>query len=438
MAGSTGGGKSRFLTTDFRVAQIVRKRMRTTRKEVAGAAYLTEVSDPIKRLIAADIVSSHNPNRAARTALATVSGRPTHWLTLSRELGFLIGIDIGHGRVSVTITRADFERIFEEAPLTRSVPRLDEEPAAALDAAADLVREAVAAAAASDGLTADRVIGIGVGLPAPVNRATKTIGAEMHILSSWSSLKPVDELRDRLADLLPSVEIEVDNDASLGALGVHSYETLSFDPTNPEATPPPRDLIYVRVTDGIGAGVVIKGKLVGGGSGVAGEIGHVKVDDRGRFCRRCGQRGCVETKSSERAVIEEVARTVFDRRPEDVTIEEVVARDHPACRRAMQEAGMHLGLALAHARTLLDPTCIYLGGALTESQRYFMPGVKAGLISNSIDSGQAQKMIRIAPAGLRKNRPDLDSPELLGAIAKVLHRCGDEYIKRRMVLAEAS
>jgi predicted NBD/HSP70 family sugar kinase len=61
------------------------------------------------------------------------------------------------------------------------------------------------------------------------------------------------------------------------------------------------------VANGIGAGIVMKGKLVGGGSGYAGEIGHIKVDDHGPLCPRCGQRGCVETKAAERYVISQVA-----------------------------------------------------------------------------------------------------------------------------------
>jgi predicted NBD/HSP70 family sugar kinase len=429
-----GTGAPRFSMTDFRVAQIVRKRMLATRRQVADAAYLQSVDKAVKKLAAAEVITSHKPGAAA-AARAAISraGAPNHLLTLSRELGFLIGIDITHAQVSVTITRAEFGKVLE-APFREVVPKLDDQPHAALNTAAGLVHKALDAAVESDGLSAEQVIGIGLGLPAPVNREKKTIGSEMHILSSWASVEPVTELAERLAAVLPGVPIEIDNDASLGALGIHSWETLN---SNPDDGPAPRDLIYVRVADGIGAGVVIKGKLVGGGSGFAGEIGHVKVDDRGRFCPRCGQRGCVETKSSERAVLDEVASTVFDRPRDQVTIEEVIARDHPACGRAMHEAGMHLGLALAHARTLLDPSRIYLGGSLTDSENYFMPGVRTGLISNSIDSGRPKVIFR-SPVALRENRPDLDSPELLGAIAIALHRCGDAYIKRRLGLGETA
>jgi predicted NBD/HSP70 family sugar kinase len=54
------------------------------------------------------------------------------------------------------------------------------------------------------------------------------------------------------------------------------------------------------VANGIGAGMVMKGKLVGGGSGYAGETGHIKVDDHGPLCPRCGQRGLCGDQAAER------------------------------------------------------------------------------------------------------------------------------------------
>jgi len=409
--------------TDFRVAQIVRKRMRTTRKEVEEATYL-DPEKAVKRLIASGIVESHRPGVRARISRA---GAPPQLLTLGRNLGYMIGVDIGHRAVSVSITRAEFHSVLDE-PFCEEVPYLDDNPKLAFDAAAKLVREAIAAAQERDGLRAEEVIGIGVGVPAPINRTSQKVESEMHILSAWSEYKPAEEIHSRLADLLPNVAVEVDNDASLGALGIYSWGLLNADVPTDVA----RDLIYVRVGDGIGAGVVVKGKLVGGGSGYAGEIGHVKVDERGRFCPRCGQRGCVETKASDRAVLEEVAPTAFAARPDEVSIEEAVEATHPACFRALQEAGWYLGVALAHARTLLDPTRIILGGPLAGSS-YYHAGVVAGMVSNSINlKVRGRDVVSPAPVELRERRPDLGSPEMLGAIAIAVHRCGDTHIRRKL------
>lgn len=421
----------------LRAAQVVRKRMRTTRKEVVKAAYLADTR-PIKRLQDAGVVAAYRGDSKAWGELSPSSkgkpGRPQEWLTLAPDLGYLIGVDIAHNRVSASITKADFSGVLHVAA-REGMSELDEDPEAAFDAAAALIGRVFAEAHRLHGATAEQVIGIGIGLPAPVRRDTKTISPEMHILSAWSSYFPAKEVSDRLrrVGLLSDVPIEVENDASLGALGVHCWETLASDPTTV-----PRDLIFVRVGDGIGAGVVVKGKLVGGGSGFAGEIGHVKIDERGHFCPRCGQRGCVETRTSDQAVLAEMRSTVFATVPGPIEIEEVISRRHPACYRVLHEAGWHLGSALAYARTLLDPTRIYIGGAMSASG-HFMHGVRQGVISNSLTlAQQADDLVVCAPTTLVESRPDLASPELFGAIAIALHRCGDAYIERRLTSFQAS
>jgi len=421
----------------FRAAQVVRKRMRTDRKEITRVGYIPEPSTPLGLLQDAGIVAAYNPDPTARRALVPSGaklpkGRPNLLLTLAPELGFLIGVDVSHSEVSVSVTRADFSQVVEEV---RRVPieGLDETPDRALDAAARLIRDLVGELEQSDGLSPEKVIGIGLGLPGPVDRRTRTIAPNMNILSMWSQHKPTEELSSRLADCLPEVPIEIDNDASLGAVGIYSYLTLSL------GIPPdqvPRDLLYVRVSDGIGAGVVIKGKLVGGGAGFAGEIGHVKVDDRGSFCPRCGQRGCVETKTSERAVLAELKQVVFEAKPDELTIEQVLESTHPASFRSLHEAGWHLGAALAHARTLLDPTRIYIGGPMAQST-HFVSGVHMGIISNSLGhssdpEAEVRRVVIPVPKEFAKVRPDLRSPELLGAIAMALHRAGDRHIERKL------
>lgn len=414
----------------FRAAQVVRKRMRTKRREVEDAAFLSEPSRELGRLQDAGIVATHNPDPKAWRKLSPGSkaspGRPNMWLTLAPDLGYLIGVAIAHGRVSASITKADFGKVVEVAQRV-SMAGLDEDPEKAFDVAAELIVKVFEQARDRCGAEHEQVIGIGIGLPAPVSRETKTVSPEMQILSAWSRYSPADEVAERLGGVLPEVSIEVDNDASLGALGVHCWEALTSDPATV-----PRDLVYVGVGDGIGAGVVIKGKLVGGGSGFAGEIGHVKVDDRGRFCPRCGQRGCVETKSSDDAVLAELRPTVFADVAGEVAIEDVIARGHPACLRALHEAGWHLGAALAHARTLLDPTRMYVGGPMSRSER-FMQGIREGIVSNSLTlAEQVHELVVPSPRSLAEMRPDLTSPELLGAVAIALHRCGDSYIERKL------
>ena len=86
------------------------------------------------------------------------------------------------------------------------------------------------------------------------------------------------------------------NDSQAAAIGEYVYGS---DHT------PDENLIVVNVIHGIGAGILINGRLFQGDGGGAGEIGHVVVQENGELCR-CGQRGCLETLASARAVVQQM------------------------------------------------------------------------------------------------------------------------------------
>ncbi|MFD8741375.1 ROK family protein, partial [Streptomyces sp. NPDC059618] len=85
------------------------------------------------------------------------------------------------------------------------------------------------------------------------------------------------------------VPVHVDNDANLGALGEMVWGSGRGV----------RDLAYIKVASGVGAGLVIEGKIYRGPGGTAGEIGHITLDESGPVCR-CGNRGCLETFAAAR------------------------------------------------------------------------------------------------------------------------------------------
>ena len=97
-----------------------------------------------------------------------------------------------------------------------------------------------------------------------------------------------EELQRRL-----EIPVIVDNDANLGALAEAAFG----------AGRDPGDLVYLKVSSGIGAGLILNGRLYRGSSGLAGELGHVLVDPDGIVCR-CGNRGCLETVAATGAVVD--------------------------------------------------------------------------------------------------------------------------------------
>ncbi len=129
------------------------------------------------------------------------------------------------------------------------------------------------------------VIGLGLGIAAPVHTGSRRIEAS-GIMPGWVGINPVQEMHSRTG-----LNVHVINDADAGALGEHSYGAgRGVD-----------DLLYVRLSAGIGAGVIAGRQPLSGSAGMAGELGHVHVVENGPMCR-CGNRGCLETVASPVAI----------------------------------------------------------------------------------------------------------------------------------------
>ena len=137
--------------------------------------------------------------------------------------------------------------------------------------------------------------------------------------------------------------VRVDNDANLGALAEHVWG----------AGEGVKDMIYLKLATGIGAGLVLGGRLYVGAGGTAGEIGHTIIDEHGPVCR-CANRGCLETLASGAATVELLRPTLGA----DLTLGRVVAltlEGHPAATRVVADAGRHIGRAVANLVNLLNP-----------------------------------------------------------------------------------
>jgi glucokinase len=186
-------------------------------------------------------------------------------------------------------------------------------------------------------------------------------------LVDWRDRPFAADLADRLQ--LPVV---VENDADAAAWGEYRYG----------AGRGTRSLVLATVGTGIGGGIVIDGRLVTGGFGLGGEIGHLQVVPDGVRCG-CGARGCVEQYASGTAIAAAVRAAV---REDPAAAPRLLARaggdvaridgrlittlagegDEPTLR-ALEEGGAWLGRALAQVATVIDPSLIVVGGGLAEA-----------------------------------------------------------------------
>ena len=217
-------------------------------------------------------------------------GRPPLQVSLARDAAFAIGLDLGHRHVRAAVCDLGGGIVSDRWCATD----VDDHPVATLDLARRLTCEALSEA----DVDASRVIGVGVGLAAPVDTATGTVHSE-GILPGWSGVRPAMELEPRLG-----LRVQVENDANAGAMG-----ELLFGAGRGN-----RDMVYLRLSAGVGVGLIIDGRPYRGVGGIAGEVGHIPVADNGLICR-CGNRGCLETVASPVAVADLLARSGRDPLP---------------------------------------------------------------------------------------------------------------------------
>ena len=233
-----------------------------------------------------------------------------------------------------------------------------------------------------------------MGLPGPVHADTGTVGSTS-ILPGWVGITAARAMSDRL-----NLPVRVDNDANLGALAEHVWG----------AGDGVEDMIYLKLATGIGAGLVLGGRLYVGVGGTAGEIGHTIIDEHGPVCR-CANRGCLETLASGAATVDLLRPTLG----EDLTLGRVVEltiEGHPAATRVVADAGRHIGRAVANLVNLLNPSRVVVGGEMAACGDVLLDPLRAECQRHAISSAGDDVEIHHGPLG--------DRAQVLGALALVL------------------
>jgi len=316
-------------------------------------------------------------------------GRPPALVRLDPSAGAAVGIDFGKRHLRVVVAdlghRVLGERCVELDP--------DHEARHGMKRASELFDDVLEEA----DVHRSRLVGVGMGPPGPVVRDTGEMGSST-ILPGWVGVRPHEAMTERLG-----VAVRVDNDANLGALGEWTWG----------AGRGAADMVYLKASTGIGAGLILMGRLFRGAGGTAGEIGHTIVDPSGPVCR-CGNRGCLETLVGAPALEALLAPTLGA-----VTVQDVIGRagaGDQACRRVIEDAGTAIGTATANLCNLFNPGRIVVGGDLAAAGELLLAPLRAALARAAIPS--AARDAEVVPAVLG------DRAEVLGAVALVVRERG--------------
>jgi predicted NBD/HSP70 family sugar kinase len=300
----------------------------------------------------------------------STGGRPPARLALNAGGGVVLAAALGRSRTQVGVCDLAGE-VLASSEMDQEVGLGPAELMPRVAAALETLLEDV-------GRTPEEARGIGLSIPGTVDQEAGC-SLDSPVMSGWDgvALAPFFATSRRAPVL-------VDNDANVMALSERRGHLESF-----------ADLVMVKASTGLGAGIVSGGALQRGALGAAGEIGHTKVAEAGEAACRCGDRGCVEAVAGGWALVQalrEQGREVGHVR--DV-VALALAGDGDA-RRRVRESGRALGEVLAGVVNVLNPAALVLGGDMAGAYDMLAAGLRESVYGHA--TALATRQLQIVPA----------------------------------------
>ncbi|MEU8353089.1 ROK family protein [Streptomyces sp. NPDC048845] len=376
------------------VLDLLRKHGPLTRSALGTYSGLsrTTLYDIIAALLSGGAVVSVAPDPALRKR-----GRPVETLALNPEAGQALGIDFARRAVHVAAANVAHEIIGSAS-----------EPHAADLSWEDRVgiAERLVSTLAGGTLRLGALSAIGVGVVGPVDAPGDARGDAR---GDAPGDAPGDEPpRTGPADVLPAllgkrfgVRTLLDNNTRLAALAETVWGAAAGE----------QDVIYLRLSHGVGGGLVVGGALHRGPYGLSGELGHITVEPDGARCQ-CGGTGCLETVASVGVVLDAYRAAGGEARDTTALVAALESGDTVA-RRLMDRVGTHVGTVVAAACNVIGPGVIVIGGELTAAGPALTTPVEQALGSHIMAGARHRVDLRRAALG--------EAGAALGGIALVLH-----------------
>jgi len=299
-----------------------------------------------------------------------------------RSLRYVIGIDIGGTNIKTAVVRQDGELLFQhDLPtiVTEGRHGIARSLKSAVEEALNNVKKADL-----------DVVGIGVASAGAIDSKSGIVFAATDNLPGWAGF----DIRSYIQSIR-DLPVYVENDAQAAALAElhfgHGQKVSNF--------------VAITIGTGIGAGIVIDGKLIRGMYGFAGTVGHQTIRFDGRPCN-CGRSGCLEAYVSTEALVHEYQQLhpAGQASPSNSGLAREISKlslaGDPIARDAYKRLAIYLSEGLANISNMFDPELIILGGGLIEDHTYFIEEVQK-LTENKLHFGE-QRPPKIVPAQARR------------------------------------
>jgi predicted NBD/HSP70 family sugar kinase len=338
------------------VLRFVREHAPCSRADIAASTGLNKAT--VSSLVA-DLIDRRMVRETGLTENRV--GRPATMLVLDGSPYAAVGIEVNVDYLTAVSVDLSGRRLLS---WRRSFAGAGASPGQAVAAVAALARRVLSRMRKEE----RQVLGLAVAVPGLVDghgrvRVAPNLG--------WRDVDLCGDLTKALRD--PGFPVQVENDANLGALAEHRFGAFGGA----------GDLVYITGEIGVGAGVILDGRLRRGGRGYTGEIGHIQIDPRGPECR-CGRTGCLEAVAGIGAVLARVAPgvplTPADVEPEVEEVVRLAGGGDEATLATLTEIGRNLGRGLGILVNVLNPEVVILGGYYVPLAPWLLPAAQAEVL----------------------------------------------------------
>jgi glucokinase-like ROK family protein len=340
---------------------------------------------------------------------AIPNGRPPVVLEINPKRGLVAAVDMGASHI--TIALADFSgKIVEE---TSHPFNIKQGPQVCLTEVSRILHELLD----EYGINISQLMAVGVGVPGPVITDAGMV-VSPPIMPGWDGY-PIRKSLEKEWGL----PVSLNNDAELGALGEWAYGAGRGE----------KNLAFIKVGSGIGAGLIINQQIYAGTTGSAGEIGHLTIDENGPLCS-CGNRGCMEAFAGGHAIalqarklVESGKRTLLSNIPiEKLTAEDVAKaarRGDLPSQEIIMRAGTFIGIAIAGLVNLFNPGAVIIGGGVAQVGDLLTTSIRQAVRERSLRASEQSVRITTAMLGQRSS--------LMGATVQAINIGIHDAIERK-------
>lgn len=366
---------------------IILNKIRTnapiSRAEIAKETKLTPptVSSNVRELIEQGLVKESELG-------VSQGGRKPTMLLINNKAFYVIGVDAGPEKIECILSDLS----------GKIVGRMSKQLRTPITNGQFLknLKESVSQVIQTATVDTEKIVGIGVAMHGVVEVET---GTSLYAPNLGLINVPIKEELEREFEL----EVKVENDARAMALG----ESWFGDHGGLTS------MLAINLGRGVGAGLVIDGKLYHGAQDIAGEVGHMTIDLHGEICE-CGNRGCLQTFATGPAIAKRAGKFINEK---DVPITgervyELALGGNEDCIKILQESGVTIGIGLANLIHIINPEKIVLGGGVTKSEKFMLPTIRKTVNERLLTARAKQTDITVSEFGA--------DATIIGAVALLL------------------